>query len=53
MDLQNFQNVLDQVKYLGPNLNINSKILNIFSLIIANNRFTALIEFAELLRINE
>ena len=27
VDLQNFQNILDKVKYLAPNLNINSLFL--------------------------
>ena len=40
-----FQNILDKVKYLEPNLSINSLFLTIFSKIqiFTNNRFTTLV----------
>ena len=44
VDFSNFPNTLYKIKYLGPNLNINSLILTLYSKILfyANNRFTTL-----------
>ena len=46
LDFQNFRNILDKVKYPGPNLLINSLLLTLFSKIqiFANNRLSALTE---------